>query len=231
MKPRTFKLTIIFLFVLSLSGGIILQSNASSDNENDNLISTGLGSVETLEAGYKDWAAKFEQNGGERNIVLPLSAGKLSEATSVGAAGAAQLNLVDKTVSVEVRGLPATAALDFWLVDNAPTAGGTFLPEAGDRLVRVGSLINKDGVAKLDAGFGADVPADFEPDFIAVTPAGKSPAEERLLTGQTTLFHRLYHSQQQGRFGVLSDQNEPAHPAAKKGVLARLFDFISPTAK
>jgi len=147
MKPRTFKLTIISLFVLSLCGGIILQGEASSNPHDDGLLSTGLGSVETLEAAYKDWAAKFEQNGGERNIVLPLSAGKLSEATSSAAYGLAQLNLIDKTVAVEVRGLPETAMLDFWLIDNASASGGTVLPEAGDTLVRVGSLSYEGGVA------------------------------------------------------------------------------------
>ena len=231
MKPRTFKLTIISLFVLSLCGGIILQGEASPDNGNDGLASTGLGSVETLEAGYKDWAAKFEQSGGERNLVLPMSSSRLTATAAVSASGIAQLNLIDKTVSVEVSGFPETAALDFWLIDNASAPGGTLLPEEGDALVRVGRLHHEGGVAKLDAAFGADVAADFEPDFIAITPADKSPVEERLLTGQTTLFQKLYHSEKQGRFGVLPDHDKPAQPAARKGVLARLVDFISPTAK
>lgn len=231
MKPRTLKLTILFSFLLSTVGGLILESNTSSNPENDSLLSTGLGNVETLEAGYKDWAAKFEQAGGERNLILPMGSSRLTATEPASASGVAKLNLVDKTVSVEVRGFPETAALDFWLIDNASTAGGTVLPEEGDALVRVGSLSYEGGVAKLDAGFGTDVAPDFEPDFIAVTHAGKSPVEERLLTGQTTLFQRLYHSEKQGRFGVLPDSDKPAKPAGGKGLLARLVELISPTAQ
>ena len=76
MKPRTFKLTILFSFLLFIFGGLILvellRAKYHLITENDSLLSTGLGSVETLEAGYKAWAANFEQNGGERNIILPM---------------------------------------------------------------------------------------------------------------------------------------------------------------
>jgi hypothetical protein len=231
MKPRTFKLTVLFTFLLCTIGGLIFEGEVSSNPENDSLLSTGLGSVETLEAGYKAWTDNFEQNGGERNIILPMSSSRVTTSEQASAYGLATLNLIDKTVSVEVRGFPESDALDFWLIDNASASGGTVLPEEGDALVRVGSLSHEDGVAKLDASFGQEVSPDFEPDFIAVTPAGKSPVEERLLTGQTTLFHRLYHSEKQGRFGVLSDSDKSGQPVPKKGMLGRLADFISPTAQ
>lgn len=234
MKPRTLKLTILFSFLLFIFGGLILveliENEVSANNpENDSLHSTGLGSVETLEAGYKAWAASFEQNGGERNIILPMSSSRVEMSKEASAYGLAKLNLIDKTVSVEVRGFSETEALDFWLIDNASDSGGTVLPEEGDALVHVGSLSHKGGVAKLDASFGHEVSADFEPDFIAITPAGKSPVEMRLLTGQTTLFHRLYHSEKQGRFGVLSDSDKPAEPVREKGMLEKLADFFGPT--
>ena len=72
---------------------------------------------------------------------------------------------------------------------------------------------------KTRASFGHEVSPDFEPDFIAITPAGKSPVEDRLLTGQTTLFHRLYHSEKQGRFGVLPDSDKPSQPVSEKACL------------
>jgi cytochrome c peroxidase len=231
MKPRTFKLTVLFSFLLSTVGGLILEGRVSSNPENDSLLSTGLGSVETLEAGYKAWAADFEQNGGERNIILPMSSSRVTTTAQASAYGLAKLNLIDKTVSVEVRGFSETAALDFWLIDNASASGGTVLPEAVDALVRVGSLSHEGGVAKLDASFSTEVSPDFEPDFIAITPAGKSPIEERLLTGQTTLYHKLYHSEKQGRFGVLPDRDKPAQPARGNGMLERLANFFSPTAQ
>lgn len=235
MKPRTLKLTILFSFLLFIFGGLILveliESKVSSNHENTSLLSTGMGSVETLEAGYKAWAANFEQNGGERNIILPMTSSRVTASQQASAYGLAKLNLVDKTVSVEVKGLPETEAVDFWLVDNASASGGTVLPEEVDALVHVGSLSHKGGVAKLDASFGHEVSPDFEPDFIAITPAGKSPVEMRLLTGQTTLFHRLYHSEKQGRFGVLPDGDKPGEPVREKSMLERLADFITPTAQ
>jgi hypothetical protein len=231
MKPRTFKLTILFSFLLSTFCGLILEGRVSSNPENNSLLSTGLGSVETLEAGYKAWATNFERDGGERNIILPLNSSRVTSTQQSSAYGLAKLNLVDKTVSVEVRGLSETEPLDFWLIDNSSASGGSILPEQVDTLVRVGSLSHEGGVAKLDASFGQEVSPDFEPDLVAVTPAGKSPVEDRLLTGQTTLFHRLYHSQVQGRFGVLGDSNRPAQTTAKKGMFERLADFFSPTAQ
>ena len=235
MKPRTIKLTILFSFLLFIFGGLILveliEGKVSSNTNNDSLHSTGLGSVETLEAGYRAWAASFEQNGGERNIILPMSSSRVTASNQPSGYGLARLNLVDKTVSVEVSGFPETEALDFWLIDNASASGGTVLPEEGDALVRVGSLSHKGGVAKLDASFGQEVSTDFEPDFIAITPAGKSPVEDRLLTGQTTLFHRLYHSEKAGRFGVLSDNDKLAETVSEKGILEKVADFFSPTAQ
>ncbi|HYP29982.1 MAG TPA: hypothetical protein VE262_24960 [Blastocatellia bacterium] len=228
MKPRTFKLMIIFTFVLSLFGGLILQSEGAT-NPDDGQLSTGLGSVETLEAGYRAWAANFERSSGERNIVLPMSPGRVTASEQASTYGLARLNMIDKTVSVEVRGFPETLALDFWLVDNGSAPGGTVLPEEGDALVRVGTFTHENGVAKLDAGF--EVSPDFEADFIAVTRAGRSPVEERLLTGQTTLFHRLYRSEKQGRFGVLSDSDRPARAARAKGFLEKLASFFAPTAE
>ncbi|HKY05188.1 MAG TPA: hypothetical protein VJQ56_09880, partial [Blastocatellia bacterium] len=161
MKPRTIKLAILFSFLLFIFGGVILvdllESQVSANPDNDDMRSTGLGSVETLEAGYKAWAANFEQGGGERNIVLPMSSSRVTTPTQATVYGLARLNLVDKTVSVEVRGFPETEALDFWLVDNASASGGTVLPEEGDALVHAGSLSHKGGVAKLDASFGHEV--------------------------------------------------------------------------
>jgi hypothetical protein len=231
MKPRTFKLTILFSFLMFTLGLFIIGDEVSAEFENSSLLSTGLGSVETLEASYKSWAANFEQNGGERNIILPMTSSRVTATGKASAQGLAKLNLIDKTVSVEVRGFPETEALDFWLIDNASAPGGTILPEEADALVHVGSLSHEGGVAKLYASFGDEVSADFEPDFIAITPAGKSPVEERLLTGQTTLFHRLYHSEKQGRFGVLPDSDKPARPVRAKGMFGRLADFLSPTAQ
>ncbi|HKQ72252.1 MAG TPA: hypothetical protein VJ810_00895 [Blastocatellia bacterium] len=230
MKLKSVKLILIAVFVTIPFSIPLLRGEASSTPDSDAALSSGMGSVETLEANYRAWAADFERNGGERNLIIPMSANRGVSTEQAAAYGMATLNLIDQTVSVEVRGFANTDKLDFWLIDNRSGAERTLAPESGDAMARVGALSYEGGVARLDASFGGQIPADFEPDFIAITRAGKSPVEDRLLTGQTTLFQKLYRSEKQGRFGVLSDSAQPSQPAGKKGIFARLADWLNPTA-
>ena len=230
MKLKAIKLLVISSLVLFSFWVINWKGEASSTTESQTLLSTGLGNVETLRASYETWAADFEKNGGERNIILPMNSSQGKSTEHPRASGLAKLNLVDKRVSAEVRGFPETEELDFWLVDNQPGQGRAFLPEPGDVMVKVGSLRSAAGIAKLDAGFSNQEPDDFEPDFIAITQAGKSPVEDRLLTAQTTLYHRLYHSAKLGQFGVLSDGDQIEQPVSRKGILGRVVDLLNPTA-
>lgn len=229
MKPKTLKLLVLSSLIVFSFWVTILRGEASSTTQDQTLSSTGLGSTETLQASYETWAADFERNGGERNIILPMSSSQGTSTQQPGAYGLAKLNLIEKTVSVEVRGFPETEALDFWLVDNKKGEGRTLLPEPGDAMVKVGPLGRTDGVAKLDTSFSSQEPEGFEPDFLAITKAGMSPVEDRLLTAQTTLYHRLYHSDKLGRFGVLTDSEE-TEPVSKKGLIDRVMDFLSPSA-
>ena len=216
MKLKSLKLILIAVFVTLPFSIPILKGEASSTPESDAPLSSGMGSVETLEANYKVWAAEYERNGGERNLIVPMSANKGVSTEQAAAYGMATLNLIDQTVSVEVRGFADTDKLDFWLIDNRSGADRTLAPETGDAMARVGALSREGGVAKLDASFGGQVSADFEPDFIAITRAGKSPVEDRLLTGQTTLFQKLYRSDKQGRFGQLSDSDKAAQTSGEE---------------
>jgi hypothetical protein len=230
MKLKTIKLLVVSSLVLFSFWVTNPKGEASSTTESQTLLSTGLGNVETLRASYETWAADFDKNGGERNIILPMNSGQGKLTEHQGASGLVKLNLVDKRVSAEVRGVPETEELDFWLVDNKPGQGRAILPEPGDVMVKVGSLRSAAGIAKLDAGFSNQEPDDFEPDFIAITRAGKSPVEDRLLTAQTTLYHRLYHSAKLGQFGILSDGDRIEQPVYGKGVLGRVVDLLNPTA-
>jgi cytochrome c peroxidase len=230
MKPKSLKLLVLSSLVLFSLWAFLLKGEAVSTTEDQALLSTGLGSVETLLASYEAWAADFENNGGERNIILPMNYSRAVSTQQPGIYGLTKLNLIDKRVLLEVRGFPEAEELDFWLVDNK-AGEGTLLPEHGDAMVKVGSLRSAGGAAKLDASFSDQEPEGFEPDFIAITKAGKSPVEERLLTGQTTLYHRLYHSEAQGRFGALSDSGPTERTASDKGILERVADFLNPTAQ
>src|SRR4030095_14186893 len=163
MKTKTLKLLVLSSLVLFSFWVTILRGEASSTTEDQTLLSTGLGSTETLESSYRIWTADFEKNGGERNIILPMSSSQGMSTQQPGAYGLATLNLIEKKVSVEVRGLAETQELDFWLIDNK-TGQGTILPEDGDDLVKVGSLKIAGGIAKLDTEFSSLAPEGFEPD-------------------------------------------------------------------
>jgi cytochrome c peroxidase len=230
MKRKIVKLTVTLSLAVFSFWITFVKSEASSTTQDQTLQSTGLGSVETLQAGYDTWKTDFENNGAERNIILPMNSGRGITTLQPGATGLAKLNLVDRTVSAEVRGLKANQELDFWLVDNRDGEGRSFLPEEGDAMLKVGSLTSvAEDVARIDARFSDNEPDGFDPDFVAITQAGKSPIEDRLLTGQTTFYQRLYHSEQQGRFGVLGDGDE-THQASDKGTFEKFVDFLMPTA-
>lgn len=226
MSIRSLKLVSIGLLA-ACAIVFLLKGATSTDASRDSAIS-GLGTTETLEANYKQWEEQYVKDGGDRNVVMAMGWFKGLSTEETYAQGVTRLDLIDGKVSVEVTGLAKPEDFDFWLIDDLV---GTAAPEPGDKLVRVGSLTKKGKAAKLEANLGSEAFADFEVDFVAITRAGKSPVEERLLMGTTTLFHRLYRSAQRGQFGVLSDAMPPAPTADERSLLDRIVNAITPTAQ
>jgi hypothetical protein len=221
------KITIVALMACALF--MVLPSNEASSASDSEIASAGFGSVENLEARYKEWEAQYVKDGGDRNWVVPMGWFKgLSTEHVYGAEGTAKLNLIDGTVSVAVNGLPKGESWDVWLVDNGV---GSVLPEAGENMLRIGGMRGDGKVATLKADLGKRAFTDFELDLIVVTKAGMSPIENRVLVGTTTLFHKLYRGAQRGGFGTLSDHPQPESVNGKSGIFARLLNAISPTAE
>jgi hypothetical protein len=228
MKSKTLKLTAI-AFLTACALYVCLLGGTTSSDTNDQLASTGHGSPETLQANYEEWKTKYLSDGGDRNWVLPMGWFKGLSTQETKANGLATINLVDGTVSVKVNGLPQGRGWDVWLIDNG---AGSVLPENTDKLLRIGSLKHDGDLATLQADLGSGAFADFELDLIAVSSSETTPIENRVVVGTTTLFHRLYRSEQRGQFGVLADQDEPAPVVARHRTLfERLVDAISPTAQ
>ncbi|HLG13582.1 MAG TPA: hypothetical protein VJH03_03530 [Blastocatellia bacterium] len=225
MNRRSVKLVaIVFLSACALV--LLRRGTASTDVPHDTGIS-GVGTVETLEANYKEWEEQFLTGGGDRNVVLAMGWFKGLSTESTPAQGTARLDLVEGKVSVEVTGLPKSSGWDFWLIDDLV---GTATPDRGDKLVRAGGLKHEGKTAKLEVSLGSDAFTAFEVDFVAITRAGKNPVEERVLMGTTTLFHRLYRSARRGEFGVLGDTSPNTSPADQRSLFDRVIDAISPTA-
>jgi hypothetical protein len=225
---RKAKLTVI-AFLLAFALPMVLSSVDSSSESQP--LSTGMTSADYLLADYKAWEAKYVENGGDRNVVLSMGWLKGLSTEKTKAAGQVTLNLIDGIVSVEAEGLSREESWDFWLIDNGP--GSSVTPDAGDAMVRVGSLKQHGKLAKLEANLGSKAFVDFDPDLYVVTRAGKNPAEERILAGTTTLFHRLYQSGRRGEFGKLADMDLP-RPApvepARDSLWNSIVESVIPTA-
>jgi cytochrome c peroxidase len=230
MNTKTLKLFVMaFLAVSALS--VLFMGGRATPQVSAH--STGAATVESLTENYNAWLAEYEKNGGDRNMTMAVGAfsGISTEFTS--AQGKASLNLVDGKVAVEVKGLPQAGGYDVWLVDNTSGPSNGILPEEGDPMIRLGRLTESGGAAKLEAILAQDFFAGFELDLLVVTHAGKSPIEDRVVVGTTTLFHRLHRSQQRGQFGVLKGAESllRAAPAEEQGFLSRVLNAITPTAE
>src|SRR6185503_338861 len=104
MKAKTLKLLVLSSLVLFSLWLTTSKGEGTSTADDQILSSTGLGNTETLQASYETWVADFEKNGGEKNITLPMNSSQGVSPQHAGAYGLARLNLVNKNVSVEVRG-------------------------------------------------------------------------------------------------------------------------------
>lgn len=227
MKMRLVKVITIAVLT-SCALFVTLLSNGATSASNNEYSSTGFGSVEALESNYNEWETRYVEEGGDRNWVIPIGWFKGLSTEHTYGSGKATLNLIDGTVAVDVEGLPAAEDWDVWLIDNGI---GSVLPEAGENMLRAGSLRSDGKVAKLKADLGSRAFADFEIDLIVVTKAGMSPIENRMLVGTTTLFHKLYRSKQRGEFGRLSDHPQPEATSSKQSLFARLLDAVMPAAE
>ena len=228
MKIKTVKLSAVGFLVCTLSVLLLRSGHTSSDSENG-LLYTGMSSAEYLLADYKLWEATYVRNGGDRNMVISMGWFKGLSTENTVASGQVKLNLIDGTVSVEAGGLSKEEGWDFWLIDNGPRSSVT--PDPDDVMVRIGRLSHEGKVAKLEANLGGEAFVEFDPDLYIVTRANKSPIEERVLVGTTTLFHRLYRSGQRGHFGVLADAELTAPTPDQRAWWTRLVESISPTAQ
>jgi cytochrome c553 len=228
MKTKTVKLSLMVLLVVCGLSVFFLDRHTTPEVSAD---STGVGSVESLTENYRVWLEEYEKNGGDRNMTMQIGAFSGISDDFTNAQGFAHLNLIDGKVAVEVTGLPKTESYEVWIVDNTSGPSNGILPEEGDGMIRVGSLIRQGEVAKLEASLASDTFNNFELDLLVITHAGKNPVEDRVIVGTTTLFHRLHRSEKRGQFGVLKGAESLFTPASEKkpGLLTRFLNALSPT--
>lgn len=228
MKIKALKLFTLAFFLMACALPVLFLNSRASSEPDPSLAGLGLGSLEALDANYKDWEAEYLKNGGDRNMVLAMGWFKGLSTGSSYASGLATFDLVDGDISVAINGLSKDEDWDVWMVDSAP--GRSIGLQSDDAIQLLGSLKHEGKVARLDVKLGKDAFTTFDMDLIIVTKAGKNPIEDRTLIGTTSLFHRLYRSKQQGQFGVLADADPIPPEPDKRGFLQRVVDAINPTA-
>jgi len=100
-----------------------------------------LGNVEVLRSSYAEWKAAQNAAGGSRSIVLGLGWTKAFSAGLAQGSGRASFDLVDGTIDVEISEMCDGDPLDIWMIENVEGAGRSLVPEEGDRMIKLGRLV------------------------------------------------------------------------------------------
>lgn len=196
---------VLLLGVVVMASDVLVERMSAGSG---GLRAATLGDARVLAVAYDRWKTGLARDGDARHLVLALTYVKgLSTAFTVGR-GFARFDLMKGTLAVEASGLPESDSYDVWLIDNTPGPGHTVLPEAGDSMKRVGTLIRHGATASLDARLEPAALEDFYVDLVVVTPSGQSPATARWLVGSPSLFQRLYYQEARGGGKRLDVQEE-----------------------
>jgi cytochrome c553 len=214
--------------VACLLGGIVLTFQWDTDPPSQRESATpSLGDSRSLRAVYAWWKATYIHNRGDRKLTLGLSYSKGLSAQFAKAHGQATLDLGDGSLSVGVSGLSDREPFDVWLVDNRPGPGRSVKPEPGDVMVRVGSLKQDGGTARLQARLEREAMRGFEIDLVVVARSGEAPGPAGLLFGSPSLFQRLYYGEQHEQISRLAEAPSPPESAVLS-LLAAPFRILVP---
>ena len=154
----------------------------------------GHGSADTLQTVYGNWRSGYEKVGGSAETLrLPLAYSPNLSTNATRAHGIFELNLLDGSVKVSVKGLDGSGYA-VWLIDNTP--GGTLKPEPGDIMLNLGQLTPDGADAALEARLDPQQLRGFNLDRVAVTRLGETPDQSLAITGAPGLLQQLYYSEQ-----------------------------------
>ena len=150
----------------------------------------GVGTADNLSKTYERWSTSYASNNPKGPVLTMLWTRGLSSEFSK-AKGIAQLNLENDSVSVRIKGLEGDEVSDVWLVDNLPGVGRSVIPEAGDNMVKVGSLQFDGDKAWLDGK--VENLSKLHVDMIVLVRKDGDPSKDGVLFGTTSLFQKVYH--------------------------------------
>jgi hypothetical protein len=121
------------------------------------------------------------------------------------AKGIAQLNRHKGMLNVRIKGLKDRSITDVWLVENQASKDRSVASEAGDRMVKAGTLKFDEDDAWLDALI--DGLADIQVDLVVVAKRKGAPDSDGALVGTTSWFQKYSTTHNEPRSPGLNLQN------------------------
>jgi hypothetical protein len=146
---------------------------------------------EKVKALYEQWAQGQDAAGGESNLKVALGRARNHAASAGRMVGTSTIDMKSGRITAEVHGLPEKESYELWLVDNVSADQGSSLPDADDKLLKVGELVRSDNKAELDRKIDIGTFDRFQIDMVVVTRKGDRPSDS-VLFGSLSLFQRLY---------------------------------------
>jgi hypothetical protein len=146
---------------------------------------------EKVKALYEQWAQGQDAAGGESNLKVALGRARNHAASAGRMVGTSTIDMKSGRITAEVHGLPEKESYELWLVDNVSADQGSSLPDADDKLIKVGELVRSDSKAELDRKIDIGTFDRFQIDMVVVTRKGDRPSDS-VLVGSLSLLQRLY---------------------------------------
>ena len=211
------------MLVLGLFSAVLVRPEPGTTGPSPH---SARASISALRTAFASWSSNHAATGGDRNVELALGWSKGLSRERSDATGFARLDLVDSAAQVQIENLEP-GEWDVWLVESRPE--GSALPEANDRMHRLGRLTGGQATARLAVQLEPGFFQQFQADMMVVTRAGQRPESAGVLFGSPDLFQRLYTKGRTvkpvlrtGRVPVLASLFGPADATATA------FDSLDP---
>lgn len=164
-----------------------------------------VGNPEKFDALYSAWKRGEARAGTQDTLDLGLNWSRAFSTERTPAHGSAFFDLASKKLDISVSGMPKDTTYDAWLVDNGPDSPAS--PGADDKMIRLGSLSECDGAAKLHVDLAQHDLEHFDVDLVVLTKPDLRPGESTLLVGMPNVFQRLQNRERVARQEVAGRPN------------------------
>ena len=192
-------------------------------------MATGIGDVDTLLVHYDRWKEGYQKHIGPEKFVMGFGYAKGLSNEYSQSHGEISVDLTSGEVAVYAYGLPEESTYDVWVIDNQGGSKMGVRPDAGDQMIRLGSLGNEKESWVLETALNRDELRGFEIDLVAVTKTETKPEDGSLLVGMPSLFQKVYYNElRQPQFLMASLDTIPNEKADEASAWTAPFRALVP---